>query len=266
MAIDLLNSGLGIWARRAFRGMLLIGQAIFYILTGRVDRAVTLDQMVFVGPESLPIALLTSGCIGMIFTIQVAREFLALGAGSTVGGILGIAMARELAPVIAAVAVAGRVGSAYAAEIGTMRVTEQVDALYTLKTDPVVYLVVPRLLACSLMLPLLTVLALVVGLGGGMFLADALYDITQPIFMNSVKQFLTPWDLVSGPIKGAVFGGIIAIIGCNWGLTTRGGAKGVGQSTTASVVTAIFAIFIVDFILSWLMFGGTGSAGLQGLG
>lgn len=265
MKIDLLNSGLGIWGQRALRAVLLIGRATYYILTGRIDRAVTLEQMIFVGPESLPIALLTSGCIGMIFTIQVAREFLALGAGSTVGGILGIAMARELAPVIAAVAVAGRVGSAYAAEIGTMRVTEQVDALYTLKTDPVVYLVVPRLLACCLMLPLLTVLALAVGLGGGMFLADALYGIARPIFLNSIKNFLTPWDLLSGPIKGAIFGAIIAIIGCNWGLTTRGGAKGVGQSTTASVVTAIFAIFITDFILSWLMFAGTGSAGLRSL-
>lgn len=266
MTVNLRDTGLGNWLQRALRAILLTGRTLYYILAGRIDFATTLDQMVFVGPESLPIALLTSGCIGAIFTIQVAREFLNFGAGSTVGGILGIAMARELAPVITAIAVAGRVGSAYAAEIGTMRVSEQIDALYTLRTDPVVYLVIPRVLACCLMVPLLSVLSLVVGMAGGMFLAEAIYGISRPIFLNSVEELVSAWDLVSGPIKGIVFGAAIAIIGCNWGLTTRGGAKGVGQSTTASVVTAIFAIFVGDFFLSWLMFSGIGSAGLQGVG
>jgi phospholipid/cholesterol/gamma-HCH transport system permease protein len=158
------------------------------------------------------------------------------------------------------VVVAGRVGSAFAAEIGTMRVTEQIDALYMLKTDPIDYLVVPRVLACALMLPILTLLALLIGMTGGLFISYSLYDINPTVFLKSVQNFLQLWDVFSALIKSLIFGAVIAVIGCSWGLTTTGGAKGVGQSTTTAVVTSLLAVFIVNFFLSWLMFQGTGNA------
>jgi phospholipid/cholesterol/gamma-HCH transport system permease protein len=130
-----------------------------------------------------------------------------------------------------------------------------------LKTDPVEYLVVPRFLACCIMVPMLTILALFTGLTGGVILAQTLYDIADNVFLDSIKTFLSIKDVLSGPIKGFVFGALIAIIGCNWGLTTTGGAKGVGRSTTAAVVTSLLAIFISDFIMTWIIFQGTGEGG-----
>ncbi|NET36715.1 MAG: MlaE family lipid ABC transporter permease subunit [Cyanothece sp. SIO1E1] len=253
------STGLVSWLQRLWAAVLLGGRVIFYLLMGKIDRRVSIEQMMAVGPASLVIALITAAVIGMIFTIQVAREFLELGAGSAVGGILAIALARELCPVMMAVVVAGRVGSAFAAEIGTMRVTEQVDALYMLKTSPVEYLVIPRVVACCIMVPALTVLALFTGLTGGLLIANNLYGIANIVFLDSVQEFLEIWDIITGPIKGIVFGALIAIIGCSWGLTTSGGAKGVGESTTAAVVTSLLAIFVADFFLSWLMFQGLGS-------
>jgi phospholipid/cholesterol/gamma-HCH transport system permease protein len=195
----------------------------------------------------LTIALITAAFVGMVFTIQVAREFIFFGAGSFVGGVLSLALTRELAPVLTAVVVAGRVGSAFAAEIGTMRVTEQIDALYILKTDPIDYLVIPRVIACSLMLPLLTIISLVTGLLGGLFISDSLYGISYSLFLQSAQNFLETWDLISSMLKSLIFGILIAIIGCSWGLTTTGGAKGVGQSTTTAVVTSLLAIFVANF-------------------
>lgn len=235
-----------------------------HLLGGKIHRRNTVEQMALVGPASLPIALVTAAFVGMVFTIQVSREFINLGAGSAVGGVLAISLARELAPVLTAVVLAGRVGSAFAAEIGTMRVTEQIDALYVLRTDPIDYLVIPRLIACCLMLPILTVLSFITGMTGGLLIANSLYGISQTVFLDSARNFLGVWDLCSAPIKGFCFGALIAIIGSSWGLTTTGGAKGVGQSTTTAVVTSLLAIFISNFFLSWLMFQGLGSAVLGG--
>jgi phospholipid/cholesterol/gamma-HCH transport system permease protein len=219
--------------------------------------------MTVVGPDSMVIALVTAGFVGMVFTIQVAREFIKYGAMTTVGGVLAIALTRELAPVLTAVVVAGRVGSAFAAEIGTMRVTEQIDALYMMRTDPIDYLVVPRVCACGLMLPILSVMSLIVGMLGGLFIADTLYAIPPSVFIKSVQNFLQVWDVISSMIKAMIFGCLIAIIGCSWGLTTTGGAKGVGQSTTTAVVTSLLAIFIANFFLSWIMFQGAGNTQLN---
>jgi phospholipid/cholesterol/gamma-HCH transport system permease protein len=156
------------------------------------------------------------------------------------------------------------VGSAFAAEIGTMQVTEQIDALYILKTDPIEYLVIPRMIACCTMLPILTILSLITGMAGGLVISITVYNISDTVFLDSAQSFLGLWDLVSAMMKAVIFGALIAIIGCNWGLTTTGGAKGVGQSTTTAVVTALLAIFISNFLLSWLMFQGEGSA-FQGI-
>lgn len=255
---------LGIWGQRLLAAILLGGQVLMHLLAGKIHRRNTLDQMAMVGPESLAIALLTASFVGMVFTIQVAREFINFGATTAVGGVLAIALARELAPVLTAVIVAGRVGSAFAAEIGTMRVTEQIDALYVLKTDPIDYLVIPRVIACCLMLPILTIMCLLTGMAGGLLIATSMYDISQTVFLDSVRKFLHVSDLVNAAVKAFCFGGLIAVIGCSWGLTTTGGAKGVGQSTTTAVVTALMAIFISNFFLSWVMFQGTGSAVLEG--
>ncbi|MDJ0715657.1 MAG: MlaE family lipid ABC transporter permease subunit [Prochloraceae cyanobacterium] len=247
------------WLSRLSAAMFLGGQVLVHLLKVKIHRRNTIDTMAEVGPESLTIVLVTAAFVGMVFTIQVAREFISLGAQTAVGGVLALALTREIAPVLTALLVAGRVGSAFAAEIGTMRVTEQIDALYTLKTDPIDYLVIPRVLACSLMLPILTILFLVTGMAGGMALADNLFDIPQSLFLSSIDRFIDVWDLFSSVIKSAIFGGLIATIGCSWGLTTTGGAKGVGKSTTTAVVTAMLAIFITNFFLSWLMFQGTGT-------
>lgn len=259
------SSSIGIWTQRLLAAILLGGQVVLHLLSGKIHRRNTLDQMVAVGPESLLIALITAAFVGMVFTIQVAREFISLGAGNAVGGVLALSLARELGPVLTAVIIAGRVGSAFAAEIGTMQVTEQIDALYMLKTDPVDYLVVPRVVACCLMLPILTILCLITGMSGGMLIATNLYGISQTTFLDSARNFLDIWDICSAAIKAFVFGSLIAVIGTSWGLTTTGGAKGVGQSTTTAVVTALLAIFITNFFLSWLMFQGTGSGAIPGL-
>lgn len=238
---------------------------MMHLISRPLHRRNTVEQMSAVGPESLLIALVTAGFVGMVFTIQVTREFINFGAGTAVGGVLALTLSRELAPVLTAVILAGRVGSAFAAEIGTMQVTEQIDALHMLKTDPIDYLVIPRVVACGLMLPLLNVLGLLTGLIGGLLISTNMYGITSTVFLNSVRNFLTPWDLTSSVIKAFVFGCLIAVIGCSWGLTTTGGAKGVGQSTTTAVVTALLAIFITNFFLSFVMFQGTGSALAGGL-
>ena len=249
--------------QRPLSGIFLMGQIVIHILHRQINFNNTLEQMESVGPGSLVIALITSISVGMVFTIQVAKEFINFGTVQIIGGVLALALSRELTPVLTAVVVAGRIGSAFAAEIGTMKVTEQIDALYVLKTDPINYLVIPRVVACCLMLPMLTMVSLVAGIISGSIVAENLYGISFTTFFDSVQNFLQVWDLIAAQIKSVVFGAIIAIIGCNWGLTTTGGAKGVGESTTAAVVTALISIFVTNFFLSWLMFQGSGSAPLN---
>ncbi|MBP5971414.1 MlaE family lipid ABC transporter permease subunit [Brasilonema sp. CT11] len=259
------KSGLGVWTQRLLAAIFLAGQVIVHLLRGKINRRNTLEQMAAVGPDSLFIALVTAVFVGAVFTIQVAREFINFGAGNSVGGVLAVALTRELSPVLTAVVLAGRVGSAFAAEIATMRVTEQIDALLMLKTDPIDYLVIPRVLACCLMLPILTLLSLVTGMLGGLIIAINIYNLSENVFLDSARSLIGIWDIVSAMIKACCFGILIAVIGCSWGLTTTGGAKGVGQSTTTAVVTALLIIFISNFFLSWIMFQGSGSASLQGL-
>lgn len=259
----MVGNPFNIWFQRLIVACFLGGQVFWHLLQGRIHRRNTLAQMNIVGPESTSIALVTASFVGMVFTIQVAREFIYFGATTTVGGVLALALARELAPVLTAVVVTGRVGSAFAAEIGTMRVTEQIDALYMLKTDPIDYLVVPRVVACALMLPILDLLSLLVGMAGGLLIAYSLYDINPSVFLKSIQNFVELWDVFSSLIKSLIFGAVIAVIGCSWGLTTTGGAKGVGQSTTTAVVTALLAVFILNFFLSWVMFQGTGDVSID---
>jgi phospholipid/cholesterol/gamma-HCH transport system permease protein len=252
------ESGLARWSQRLLYAILLGGQVFVHLFRGKIHRRNVIEQMAAVGPGSLLISLLTAGTVGMVFTIQVSREFINLGAGTAVGGVLALSLARELGPVLTAVIVTGRVGSAFAAELGTMQVTEQVDALYMLRTDPIDYLVIPRVIACCTMLPVLTIISFLTGMTGGVLIATTMYGISENVFLDSARNFLDLWDLFCAIVKSIVFGGLIAIIGSSWGLTTSGGAKGVGQSTTTAVVTALLAIFIANFVLSWIMFQGVG--------
>ena len=253
------------WSFRFLATLLLGGQVLLRLLRGRIRYRNVVEHMVTVGPGSLYPVLLSMGAAGMIFTLQTARELTHYGAVNAVGGAFAVAFCRELAPVLTAGIVAGQVGCGFAAELGAMQVTEQIDALYMLKTDPIDYLVVPRVVACCLMLPVITILALVVGLSGGMFVATKFYNLAPDMFLNSVRTFLVPWDLVSVVINDFIFGAIISIIGCGWGMTTTGGVKGVGKSATAAVVTAWVCIFFVDFFLSLVLFEGLGVTLIQGV-
>ncbi|MEG1160173.1 MAG: ABC transporter permease, partial [Acidaminococcaceae bacterium] len=184
----------------------------------QANRQETLRQMAKLGADSVPIVLMTIMFTGMVLAVQTAREFVRFGAASSVGGVVAIAMGRELAPVLSGVVVAGRIGAAIAAEIGTMKVTEQIDALKVMATNPITYLVVPRFLAGVIMLPILIIFANAIGSFGGWLVATGYAGISSFNYLNSIKMFMVTSDLVGGMIKGAVFGGIIVIVGCHKGL------------------------------------------------
>lgn len=224
------------------------------IIGGKVNFKLVLDQMIKIGIESLPLALVTSAFIGMVFAMQIAGEFVRFGAGKFVGGVMGIGIARELGPAITGIVVSARVAAAIAAELGTMKVTEQLDALEALGANPVRYLVIPRFIAAALMLPLLTILADVFSFTGGYFVAVFMGKINPVEYMETAQQLMSLWDVYGGIIKTVLFGMIIAIIACYRGINARGGAKGVGEATTSSVVTSLISLFIVNYFLSALFF------------
>jgi phospholipid/cholesterol/gamma-HCH transport system permease protein len=194
---------------------------------------------------------------GMIFTIQTARELDRFGAMFALGGAFAMAFCRELAPLLTAAILAGQVGTAFAAEIGCMKVTDQIDALKVLQTCPVNYLVVPRVLACCLMLPALTVIGLVLGIASGAAIAQQIYQVPVPQFLESVRALLGMSDLLAVLMKSVLFGAMVGLAGCTWGLTTTC-SQSVGRSATAAVVTTWVGLFVVDFFLSLLLFGGAG--------
>ncbi|MDQ6972547.1 MAG: ABC transporter permease, partial [Mariprofundaceae bacterium] len=207
-----------------------------------------------VGVQSLPVVLLTALFTGMVLALQSYIGFHRFGADSMVSMVVSLSMLRELGPVLVALMVAGRVGSQFAAEIGTMRVSQHIDALWTLSTDPFRYLVTPRVLAVSLMLPLLVATADVVGIGGGYLISVSLLDQTPAVYIENSTHFLEMKDLYSGLIKAAVFGMIIGIVGCSEGFSCSGGAQGVGQATTRAMVISAMSILVSDYILTAWMF------------
>jgi phospholipid/cholesterol/gamma-HCH transport system permease protein len=247
------------WFQRFLVTLFLGGQVLWRILQGKIDRRKIMEHLVTVGLDSLGSVLLIALFGGMIFTFQLARELIRFGAVGAVGGTFAVAFCGELAPLLTAGVVAGQVGSAFAAEIGEMQVTEQIDALYMLRTNPVDYLVVPRVIACCIMLPILTIFSVAVGILGGLFVAVNFYELEPSVFLESVRTVLGPWDLVTVAIKSFIFGLIIALVGCGWGLTTAGGGKGVGQAATAAVVTSWVFIFVADLFISLLMFHELGT-------
>lgn len=211
-------------------------------------------QMVKVGVNSTPVVLLTTLFTGMVLALQTFTVLRRFNAESFVGSLVALSMVRELSAVLSGLIVAGRAGSAMGAELGTMRVTEQIDALEVMATDPVHYLVVPRVWASTIMLPLLVALGNGIGIFGGYMVSVVLFGANPVSYVNRTFQYMDLNDLLSGLIKSAVFGFLLALIGCQQGFYTTGGAEGVGRSTTAAVVVASIAILISDFFLTRLLF------------
>ena len=212
-----------------------------------------LRQMVRVGVESVPVVFLTTMFTGMVFALETYTGFHRVHAENYVGSAVALAMLRELSPVLVGLMVTGRVGSSMAAEIGTMRVTEQIDALKALATEPVQYLFVPRVIAGIIMLPFLVILGDALGIGGGYLVAVKLLGANGVIYQNNTFQFLHIKDLWTGVIKAGTFGLILTLTGCVRGYYTSGGAEGVGRSTTQAVVSASLIILLSDFFLSKLL-------------
>lgn len=213
-----------------------------------------LRQMVRLGWDSIPVVFLTTMFTGMVLALQTFNGFQRVHAENFVASVVALAMLRELSPVLCGLMVTGRVGSSMAAEIGTMRVTEQLDALEALATDPVQYLFVPRVLAGIVMLPLLVILGDALGIYGGYLVAVKLMGTNPVIYSSNTYSFLAMKDIWSGVIKAAAFGLILTLTGCVRGYYTTGGAEGVGRATTAAVVNASLIILLSDFFLTKILF------------
>jgi len=210
--------------------------------------------MVRVGVDSVPVVGLTALFTGMVLALQTYRGFARFHAEGFVASVVSLSLTRELAPVLAALMIAGRIGSSFAAELGTMRVTEQIDALYAMAVEPIQYLVVPRVGAATVMLPFLVAFADGIGVFGGYAVAVGLMGANPVVYWEKTFQYLDLNDVFSGLIKAAVFGLILAVTGCSKGFFTAGGAEGVGRSTTAAVVMASLVILLSDFFLTKILF------------
>jgi len=211
-------------------------------------------QLVEVGYYSLPVVGLTAIFTGMVLALQSHTGFARFSAESAIPNVVVVSITRELGPVLAGLMVAGRVGAAMAAEIGTMRVTEQIDALSTLSTNPFKYLVAPRLLAGLISLPLLVLIADIIGIFGGYLVGVYKLDFSAGSYLANTREFLQVMDVVSGLVKAAVFGFLIALMGCYFGYHSRGGAQGVGSATTNAVVAASILILSFNYLITELFF------------
>jgi phospholipid/cholesterol/gamma-HCH transport system permease protein len=241
----------------------MAGIGSFTILVWRIIRALpsfvknirlTSEQMLMMGVASLPLVLFTSVFTGAVSAVQAAYQFQNIIPMRYLGAAVGKAVIIELGPVLTALVIAGRVGAAIAAEIGTMKVTEQIDALETMALDPVKFLAVPRFISGIVMLPVLTIFADFIAIMGALFVAIFFLDINGIIFLNGVKRFFDVMDLFGGLLKAGIFGGIISIVGCYHGFRTTGGAEGVGLSTTRAVVYSSVLILIADYVVAHILF------------
>ncbi|MBL8115576.1 MAG: ABC transporter permease [Acidobacteria bacterium] len=236
------------------RFFILTGQTIRGFLKPPYEIGLWAKQFVRVGIDSVPVVLTTALFTGGVLALQTYKGFERFHAEGYVGSVVALSMLRELAPVLTGLMVAGRAGSAMAAELGSMRVTEQIDALVSLATDPVKYLFVPRVVAATLVLPMLVILADAVGMMGGYLVAVNLLGANPVQYEINSFQYLAMEDFTSGFIKAGVFGALIALIGCQQGFDTRGGAEGVGRATTSAVVMGSLAVLVADFFLTKVLF------------
>jgi len=233
---------------------LLLGRTVYYIFIPPFKMYRILAQAKRVGPGSFVIAALVAFFIGMIMSLQMAYQMIAMSAEIYIPSIVAVSLTRELVPVLTALIVAGRVGAGITAEIGTMKVTEQIDALRAFAVNPVKYLVVPRFLGLILMLPALTIFADLIGMMGGFVICVYKLYISPTLYFTMIAEALTVKDIVTGLIKALFFGGIIALVGCHQGLNTESGAEGVGKSTTKSVVISFVLIIMSDCFFTTLFY------------
>jgi phospholipid/cholesterol/gamma-HCH transport system permease protein len=239
----------------AGRLALFAGRAVASAATSPFYPRAVLRQMLEIGYFSLPVVGLTALFTGMVLALQSYTGFSRFSAEGAVATVVVLSMTRELGPVIAALMVAGRVGAAMAAEIGTMRVTDQIDALTTLSTDPLSYLVLPRLVAGVVTLPMLVLVADIIGVFGGYLVGVYRFDFNPAAYLTNTEQYLETRDVVSGLVKAGIFGLIVTLMGCYHGYSSEGGAQGVGQATTYAVVSASVMILVADYMLTAAFFG-----------
>ena len=211
-----------------------------------------LKQFYHVGFQALPVVLVTGTVVGLVAAVQAFYQLKAMSAQGMMGGFVAVSVVKELAPMLTAFVMAARVGTGFAAELGTMKVTEQIDALRSMATSPIKYLVVPRLLACAIMMPLLVVFADAAGILGG-FGLSVYMGLTGSFFIQQVEKFMLPGDVIAGLIKGFTFGIIMALVGCYRGVSVSaaGGAEGVGRATSSAAVISFILIIIADFLLNY---------------
>lgn len=231
-----------------------LGEALRCCLGKPLPARLFLRQLTNVGVESIPVVLVTGAFTGMVLALQTASAFRLFGAENLVASVVSLSMVRELGPVLTGLMVAGRVGSAMAAELGTMRVTEQIDALHTLATNPMHYLVVPRIWAATISLPCLVVLSMLIGVLGGRLVATSVLGTSPVVYDQRAIQFLSPGDLGVGLLKAALFGLLLALVGCYQGFNVRGGAREVGFAVNRAVVWGIGGILGVNYLVTAVFF------------
>lgn len=249
-----LAARMAVHARHAGALAVLTGQAFAAMVRPPYELGAWARQMDQIGVRSLGVASITTVFTGMVLALQTAYSLPSLGVKYYIGAVVSKTLVRELGPVLTALIVGGRIGAGMTAELGTMRVTEQIDALRSMASDPVKKLVVPKLAATLLMLPVLTVIGDALGILGGMVIAVAQLNLTASFYMNDVLQELTIADIASGVGKSFFFAYFIAIVGCYNGLNAEGGADGVGRATTNTVVLASILVLISDFFLTKIFF------------
>jgi phospholipid/cholesterol/gamma-HCH transport system permease protein len=231
------------------------GTALSHCIRPPIYGRLMLRQFLDIGFYSLPVVGLTAIFSGMVLALQSYTGFARFQAESAIANVVVISLTRELGPVLAGLMVAGRIGASMAAEIGTMRVTEQIDALTTLSTNPFKYLVVPRLVAGLLMLPLLVLTADIIGVAGGYVVGVYKLGFNPATYINNTYDSMESFDVISGLIKAAAFGFVVALMGCYNGYYSKGGAQGVGTATTNAVVSASIVILVVNYVLTEIFFG-----------
>ncbi len=229
---------------------LFIFHALYALVTKRLRLQRIIAQMEIIGVESLIIVILTGTCSGMVFALQSYIGFQRVGGEQFIGAVVALGMVRELGPVLTGLMVTGRAGSGIAAEIGTMRITEQIDALTTLSLSPYHYLIVPRLVASTLILPFLALFAMICGVVGGYVVCVHVLQLSAEDYMTNVTSCVEMRDIVGGMIKSAVFGFILSAVGSYQGFFASGGARGVGTATTRAVVNGSITILVSNYMLT----------------
>ncbi|MCK9418532.1 MAG: ABC transporter permease [Nitrospirae bacterium] len=233
--------------------LIFLGQTLRWTFSRPFYAKSVLKQMEQIGFNSIPVVITTALSTGMVLALQSYTGFKRFGAETLIGTVVSLSMTRELGPVLTGLMVAGRAGAAMAAELGTMRVTEQIDALSTLATNPMKYLVVPRFIASTVMMFFLTILGMIVGITGGYFVGVKVLGTNPVTYINNSIDFAEVTDIWYGLIKALVFGAVVGLIGCYKGFHTEGGAEGVGKATTGAVVVSCMLILILDYFLSALL-------------